>query len=347
MNAHDGRSRAESPPARRRGGLLDRQRLAGQDRLVALELVGLEQPHVGRHDVADAERDDVAGHELRRGDRDLGRRRARRPPRGGCRRAAPRRRSPARYSLTNPRPTLSSTITAMMTASVGSPVRPETARRRQQEDQERVAELAEQDPRGRHPGAHAGRSADGEQPLRGLGPAEPGSLPDRAKTASGGSVPAVAAPASPVDESPAEAGPDGPPARRRRRRGVRITGSSGVRRDRSPPGGRRASRQGHHVSFTGASSWCPSALSRQCMRRVRVRGNVDTCLPPWASTRDPCALDGFRSSVQARSSRGKGRKACPATRTRPLNFSTNHLRQAGGEHPRRAAAPRARRSAAP
>jgi hypothetical protein len=33
----------------------------------------------------------------------------------------------ARYSLKNPRPTLSTTIAAMIAASVGSPVRPETA----------------------------------------------------------------------------------------------------------------------------------------------------------------------------------------------------------------------------
>jgi len=39
-------------------------RLAGQDRFVAFELVRLEQPQVGRDDVADPQVDDVAGHEI-------------------------------------------------------------------------------------------------------------------------------------------------------------------------------------------------------------------------------------------------------------------------------------------
>ena len=45
-------------------GLLDRHRLAGEHRLVALELDRLEQPHVGRHDVADRQLHDVARYEL-------------------------------------------------------------------------------------------------------------------------------------------------------------------------------------------------------------------------------------------------------------------------------------------
>ena len=45
--------------------LLDRVRLAAQRRLVDRELGTLEQPQVGRDDVADLEQADVAAHELR------------------------------------------------------------------------------------------------------------------------------------------------------------------------------------------------------------------------------------------------------------------------------------------
>ena len=69
MNAHDGRS-MRRVARRGRGRLLDRHRLAGEHRLVALELGHVEQPQVGGHDVADAERDDVAGHEVGDVDRD-------------------------------------------------------------------------------------------------------------------------------------------------------------------------------------------------------------------------------------------------------------------------------------
>ena len=49
---------------RRRDGLLGRRRLARKDGLVTLEAVHLQQPQVGGHDVAEAQTDDIAGHEL-------------------------------------------------------------------------------------------------------------------------------------------------------------------------------------------------------------------------------------------------------------------------------------------
>ena len=55
----------------RRGGLLDRRRLARQDLLVGPELPHLEEPAVGRDDLAGRERDEVALHDLVTGDRDL------------------------------------------------------------------------------------------------------------------------------------------------------------------------------------------------------------------------------------------------------------------------------------
>ncbi len=74
MNAHDGRSTAEpvEPPGpagpsahrARRRRLGGRHRLAGEHRLVALELVRLEQPHVGGDEFPDVQFDDVAGYEL-------------------------------------------------------------------------------------------------------------------------------------------------------------------------------------------------------------------------------------------------------------------------------------------
>ena len=54
------------PRRARIGALVDRQRLAGQHRLVAFEAGDLEQPNVGRDDVAEPQLDDVAGHQ--RGD---------------------------------------------------------------------------------------------------------------------------------------------------------------------------------------------------------------------------------------------------------------------------------------
>ena len=47
------------------GGLLDRERLAGEHGLVALELDGLEQANVGRDDVADRQLQEVARHQRR------------------------------------------------------------------------------------------------------------------------------------------------------------------------------------------------------------------------------------------------------------------------------------------
>ena len=54
------------------GRLLRGPRLAGQHRLVALELVHLDQPQIGRHDVADPQMHDISRDELR--DVELGRR---------------------------------------------------------------------------------------------------------------------------------------------------------------------------------------------------------------------------------------------------------------------------------
>ena len=79
----------------RRRRLRRGERLAGEDRLVALEPVDLDEPHVGRHHVAHAQRDDVARHEGRRRRPSSPRRRAGPAPRSGCRRAAPRPRAPS------------------------------------------------------------------------------------------------------------------------------------------------------------------------------------------------------------------------------------------------------------
>ena len=48
----------------RRGRLDGRHRLSGQHGFVALELVRLQQPHVGRDHVADAQGHDITGHEV-------------------------------------------------------------------------------------------------------------------------------------------------------------------------------------------------------------------------------------------------------------------------------------------
>ena len=85
MNAHEGRSSGESLAGATAVAFGDRHRLAGQHGLVALEVRHVEQPQVGGHDVADAKRDDVAGHEVGDVDARSARRRARPPPRGGGR----------------------------------------------------------------------------------------------------------------------------------------------------------------------------------------------------------------------------------------------------------------------
>ncbi len=56
----------------------------------------------------------------------------------------------ARYSLTKPSPTLRATITAMITALVPPPVSPDTSAAPEQQDQDRVPELAEQHGGGTH-----------------------------------------------------------------------------------------------------------------------------------------------------------------------------------------------------
>ena len=65
--AHEGTGRQVDRGVRAGDGLRRlgrRHRLAGEDRLVAFELVGPDEPQVGRDHVADPQRDDVAGHEL-------------------------------------------------------------------------------------------------------------------------------------------------------------------------------------------------------------------------------------------------------------------------------------------
>ncbi len=94
MNAQDGRSSGESLAGATAGDLATGQRLAGQHGLVALELRCVEQPQIGRHDVADPQGDDVAGDEVGDVHDDLLAVRATRAPRGGGRGAARRRRSP-------------------------------------------------------------------------------------------------------------------------------------------------------------------------------------------------------------------------------------------------------------
>ena len=71
MNAHEGRSSGESPGGCASAVLSVDPRLAGQHRLVALELVHLQQAQIGGYDVADPQVHDVARNEL--GNGDLGR----------------------------------------------------------------------------------------------------------------------------------------------------------------------------------------------------------------------------------------------------------------------------------
>ncbi len=169
MKAHDGRSRAESP-----GPDASADFSTGSDspvRTASSHSSGscLEQAHVGRHDVADAERHDVAGHEA-----------GRRQPRSARRRASTRavwRMSAcsaatalaARYSLTKPSPTLRRTIDGddHRVDRIAGEARDGGGR--EQEDQQRVAQLAHQDPARRHPLHPQGVRPERAQPLRGLG----------------------------------------------------------------------------------------------------------------------------------------------------------------------------------
>ena len=127
MKAHDGRSTAES---RRRPARADFA--AGIDSPVSTASShsswrGLQQAHVGRDEVADAQA--RPRRRARARARRRGARRRRASPTASWRMlacSAATARS-ERYSLTNPSPTLSTTIAAMIAASVGSPVAPETA----------------------------------------------------------------------------------------------------------------------------------------------------------------------------------------------------------------------------
>ena len=79
----------------------------------------------------------------------------------------------ARYSLTKPRPTLSTTMTAMIDGVGRIAGEARDAGRGQQEDQQRVAELADQDPQRRHPLHAQGVETDGAQASRRLRAAQP------------------------------------------------------------------------------------------------------------------------------------------------------------------------------
>ena len=79
MNAHEPQIERRVPRRLRLGRLLGRPRLARQHRLVALELVHLEQPQIGRNHVADPQMHDITRNELCHGD--LGRQRRRDRPR--------------------------------------------------------------------------------------------------------------------------------------------------------------------------------------------------------------------------------------------------------------------------
>ena len=143
MNRHDDSSASGAPARHRLGGLLCRDRLAGEDRLVALEVARGQEPHVSRDDRADPEVHDVARHQV--GDLD-----AHRPavavdgrPRGGSRECIASAARSARYSLTNPSPTDAATIIPMMIASRPSPTNAGHGRRGEQQPQQRAAQLAD------------------------------------------------------------------------------------------------------------------------------------------------------------------------------------------------------------
>ena len=136
--------------------------------------MALEQPQVGRHDVADAERDDVAGHE------------ARATSTAACRAVAPDERLvmdvacsaatalAARYSLTKPSPTLSTTI-ARDDRRVGRiPGESRDRRRREQQQEQGIAQLARQDRDGRYAADSERVRAECAQACLGFGCAEAG-----------------------------------------------------------------------------------------------------------------------------------------------------------------------------
>ena len=164
-----------SPVGQRRGLLLDRQRLAGQRRLLDLQVDGLDEPRVGR--------DAVAG--LRAGRRRRARARApARPPlavaQDGRRRAPPsraaprsraRRGTPARSRAA----TANSTITAITIASVPWPSADREADRDQQDEDQHVLELLEEQlPRRGALGRLELVRAALVEPPRGLVAAQPG-----------------------------------------------------------------------------------------------------------------------------------------------------------------------------
>ena len=68
MNAHEPQIQGRVPRRLSLGRLLGRPRLAGQHRLVALELVHLEQPQIGRNHIADPQMHDITRNQLCHGD---------------------------------------------------------------------------------------------------------------------------------------------------------------------------------------------------------------------------------------------------------------------------------------
>ena len=151
MNAHDGQvDRSESPPgAARRTSRPASTRRSAPPRRTRAASTSSSRTSAGTRSPT-PQRDDVAGHEVADVDRAARRRRA--TPRASWRMlacSAATARS-ERYSLTKPSPTLSTTIAAMIAASVGSPVSAGDRGRGEQQDQQRVAQLADEHAERRH-----------------------------------------------------------------------------------------------------------------------------------------------------------------------------------------------------
>ena len=151
----------------------------------------LDQPQVRRDDVADAERDDVAGHEVARRRRVAGAVAPARAPRGGCCACSAATALAERYSLTKPSPTLRTTIAAMIPRRSGRRSAPTPPPRRAAGS---AAGCGAAGParRTRSPAARAGRSgrrtAGARRPPRRSDPSP--RSPSRARTAVADSAPA-------------------------------------------------------------------------------------------------------------------------------------------------------------
>ncbi len=155
-------------------GLRGRHRLAGQDRLVALQPRRLEQPQISGNEITDPQRDDVAGHEVADVDPAL-------LPVAGHQRVVAdigvqRGNSELRPVLVDEAETRHSArrSPSMITASVGSPVTPDTTAAAHEQDQERVAQLPHEHAEGRDPMRQEHVRAEGRTAPVGVGGAEPG-----------------------------------------------------------------------------------------------------------------------------------------------------------------------------